>query len=131
MNQGETKAGLAKTANYRYAERVGAELFIAGQVPHDRDANLIGIDDPGAQATQCLTNLRTLISHHGFEERDIRKLTVYVVGEKENLLQAWQAVSDWFDNDVTPSTLLGVGCLGHQHQLVEVDATVVGDSIAT
>ena len=125
MNEGEIEAGLPETANYRYAERVGAQLFVAGQVPHDIGANLVGIDNPIEQTTQCLRNLRTLITHHGFTERDIRKLTVYVVGEQQNRLQAWKAVEDWFGGDVPPSTLLGVAGLGYDHQLVEIDATIV------
>ena len=125
LNEGESAAGLAKTANYRYAERVGSQLFIAGQVPHDHSANMVGINDPLEQATQCLSNLRTLITHHGFGASDIRKLTVYVVGDLQNRLQAWEAVENWFDGDVPPSTLLGVFGLGYQHQLVEIDATIV------
>ena len=128
MNEGETEASLAKTANYRYAERIGAQLFVAGQVPHDHDANIVGINNPGEQATQCLSNLRTLITHYGFKERDIRKLTVYVAGEQQNLHQAWEAVAKWFDNDVPPATLLGVVGLGYQHQLVEIDATILTGS---
>ena len=125
MNEREIEAGLAKTANYRYAEQVGTQLFVAGQVPHDRDANLIGINNPGEQTRQCLMNLRTLITCYGFTEHDIRKLTVYVVGEQSNLHQAWEAVSNWFDNEVPPATLLGVASLGYEHQLVEIDATIL------
>lgn len=128
MNEREFEAGLARTSDYRYAERVGTQLFVAGQVPHDRDANLIGINDPSEQARQCLNNLRTLLTCYGFTERDIRKLTVYVVGEQSNLQEAWEAVSNWFDNDVPPATLLGVARLGYEQQLVEIDATIVARS---
>ncbi len=46
MNEGERQAGLAPTADYRYAERVGNQLFVAGQVPLDQDGNLVGLEDP-------------------------------------------------------------------------------------
>lgn len=127
LNKGEIEAGLAKTANYRYADRVGAQLFVAGQVPHDRSANLVGIDNPAEQASQCLRNLRILIAHHGFKESDIRKLTIYVIGEEQNLLQAWEAVESWFDRNVPPSTLVGVDRLGYTDQIVEIDATIVAE----
>ncbi|MDH4146490.1 MAG: RidA family protein, partial [Acidimicrobiia bacterium] len=53
------------------------------------------------------------------------RLIVYVVGEHQNLLDAWSAVTEWFAGDVPPATLLGVNLLGYSDQLVEIDATVV------
>ena len=124
MNDGESYPGLAATPGYRYADEVGDRLFVAGQVPHDADAGLVGIGDAKAQARQCLHNLFTLISARGFTPDDIHHLTVYVVGERQNLLDAWNGVSQWFDGNVPPATLLSVAGLGYEHQLVEVDATI-------
>jgi enamine deaminase RidA (YjgF/YER057c/UK114 family) len=124
MNEGEIEAGLAQTSNYRYADRVGGRLFVAGQVPVDADRNVLGLGDPAAQARQCLTNLVTLITHHGFSPRDIHQLTVYVVGPHANLIEAWGAVTAFFDVNVPPATLLGVTVLGFVDQLVEIDAVV-------
>lgn len=128
MNDDELAAGLAETPGYRYAEVVGNRLFVAGQVPSDSSGSLIGTGDPGAQATACLDNLRTILGVHRFEVGDIRQLVVYVVGEHQNLLDAWAAVTAWFTDDVPPATLLGVNLLGYADQLVEVDATVVRQS---
>jgi enamine deaminase RidA (YjgF/YER057c/UK114 family) len=100
-------------------------LHAAGQVPQDGDGALIGHDDPAAQAVACLDNLQTLLGVHGFAVEDIRRLTVYVVGEPRNLSAAWDAVVAWFDDAVPPATLLGVNRLGYADQLVEVDATIV------
>lgn len=126
MNEREQAAGLAATSGYRYARRVGDQLFVAGQVPHDASAGLVGPGDPAAQAGQCLANLRTLLEVHGFDEGDIQKLVVYVVGDHSNLVKAWDAVAQWFEHRVPPATLLGVRRLGYVDQLVEIDATVVG-----
>ena len=62
---------------------------------------------------------------HDFDVADIRHMVVYVVGEHQNLLDAWAAVTEWFADTVPPATLLGVNLLGHRNQLVEVDATIV------
>ena len=124
MNDDEMQAGLAATPGYRYADRVGDELFVAGQVPHDSAGALVGAADAAAQATSCLENLRTLLDVHDFELGDVRHLTVYVVGEQRNVTDAWRGVTDWFDGAVPPATLLGVNALGHTGQLVEVDATI-------
>ncbi len=121
----ERAAGLATTPGYRYADRVGHQLFVAGQVPLDHEGDLVGVGDPAAQAGSCLDNLRTLLDVHGFDIADIRQLTVYVVGEHQNLLDTWAAVTDWFTGPVPPATLLGVNLLGYRDQLVEIDATVI------
>jgi enamine deaminase RidA (YjgF/YER057c/UK114 family) len=123
VNEIELAAGLAKTPNYRYADVVGNSLFVAGQVPLDASGALTG-EHVAAQAQQCLANLFTLVGAHGFEREDIHHLTVYVVGPHENLPKAWEAIDRGFDSNVPPATLLGVNCLGYEHQLVELDARV-------
>ena len=125
MNEIETAAGLPQTSNYHYAKRLGNQLFVAGQVPHNSNAQLVGEDNPSTQATQCLENLRTLLEVHDFDEEDIQQLRLYVVGGRGNLVAAWSAVEKWFGYRVPPATLLGVSQLGYPQQLVELDATVV------
>ncbi|WP_299485281.1 RidA family protein [Acaryochloris sp. IP29b_bin.137] len=125
MNEAETAAGLPKTSNYRYAKQVDNQLFVAGQVPHDSNAQLVGKSDPSVQAAQCLANLRQLLNVYGFSENDIQQLTIYVVSEAENLASAWSAVEQWFGGEVPPATLLGVAQLGYVDQLVEIDATII------
>lgn len=125
MNEAEREAGLAVTPGYRYAEKVGNQLFVAGQVPHNADEQLIGIDDPHAQSRQCLDNLLKLLAVHGYSIADIRQLVIYVVGERSNLVQAWTAMEEKFREGVPPATLLGVTTLGHEGQFVEIDATVI------
>lgn len=125
MNEAEHTAGLAPTPHYRYADRLGDQLFVAGQVPLDSHGHLVGPDDPGAQALQCLRNLERLLAVHAFQATDIRRLTVYVVGDQARLSAAWSAVAAWFGGQVPPATLLGVAALGYMGQLVEIDATVI------
>ena len=125
MNEAEIAAGLPATSNYRYADRVGGQLFIAGQMPLDADRTLVGPDDPAAQAKQCLQNLLTLVAHHGFSRDDIHQLTVYVVGAHPNLIAAWGEVTSCFEMNVPPATLLGVTVLGFVGQLVEIDAVII------
>lgn len=124
MNESEVAAGLAPTPNYRYADVVGDRLFLAGQVPLDGAGTLIVPGDVTAQTHQCLTNLFDLLAVHGFTPADIHRLTIYVVGPQEHLGVAWRAMTDRFDDDVPPATLLGVHLLGYVDQLVEIDAHV-------
>lgn len=124
VNDSEIAAGLAPTPGYRYADRSGSQLFVAGQVPLDSNGVLVGPGSPTEQATQCLDNLRTLVEVHGFTISDVRQLKIYVVGPHQHLLDAWEAVVDWFPEPVPPATLLGVHMLGYTDQLVEIDATI-------
>jgi enamine deaminase RidA (YjgF/YER057c/UK114 family) len=106
VNEVELAAGLPATAQYRYAQRVGDQLFVAGQVPHDSAGRLVGADDPCVQAAQCLANLGTVLAVHGFSITDIRRLVVYVVGEPTDLSAAWQAVAEFFAGQVPHATVL-------------------------
>jgi enamine deaminase RidA (YjgF/YER057c/UK114 family) len=91
---------------------------------------ILGVADPAVQTSARLDNLLTLLRAHGFAVGDIRRVVVYVTGEHENLLHAWQAVTLWFNNNVPPATLLGVTCLGYAEQLVEIETTVVRQAAA-
>jgi len=124
MNESELSAGLAQTSNYRYADRVGGRLFVAGQVPRDAGGDLVAPGDPATQAEQCLANLFTLVDHHGFARDDIHQLTIYVVGPHANLITAWGVVRSTFGGNVPPATLLGVTVLGYVDQVVEIDAVI-------
>jgi hypothetical protein len=79
--------------------------------------------------SQCLANLGKVLAVHGFAALDIRRLVVYVVGELADLSAAWGAVTEYFDGQVAPATLLGVARLGYRGQVVEIDATVVGQDM--
>jgi enamine deaminase RidA (YjgF/YER057c/UK114 family) len=125
MNEAEVRAGLPGTPQYQYAQQIGDQLFVAGQVPNDALGQIVAHGDSQAQATQCLLNLRAVLAVHGFNTADIRRLVVYVVGEQAALSAAWAAVAEFFSGSVPPATLIGVTRLGHGGQLVEIDATVL------
>ncbi|WP_440110408.1 RidA family protein [Acidovorax sp. BL-A-41-H1] len=125
MNEAEIAAGMPGTPSYQYAQQVGNQLFLVGQVPQAADGSIVAPGDPHAQASKCLANLGKLLAIHGFAVPDIRRLVVYVVGEQANLSTAWSAVTEHFGGQVPAATLLGVARLGYPGQVVEIDATVV------
>lgn len=128
MNNKERQAGLPETPGYRYAKQIENQLYVSGQVPNNSAGEIVGKDDPFRQARQCLFNLELLLDVHGFQKTDIQKVTVYVVGKRENLKLAWNAVKESFPHGVPPATLLGVTILGYEDQLVEIDATIIKES---
>jgi enamine deaminase RidA (YjgF/YER057c/UK114 family) len=125
INEAEQQAGSTPTPGYHYARRVGKQLFVSGQVPNDADGQIVGPDDPAAQARQCLKNLSTLLRVHGFGLADVQQLTIHVVGERARLTAAWEVITKAFPEGVPPATLLGVPVLGYADQLVEIDATII------
>ena len=58
MNEEEMNVGLAQTPGYRYVEKLGKQLFVAGQVPCDSDGLLVGLDDPMHNRTSVLRTWR-------------------------------------------------------------------------
>ena len=129
MNELERKAGLPATPGYAYARKVGSQLHVAGQVPCDSAGNIVGKDDAYEQVRQCLANLALVLGCHGFKLEDVQHLTVYVVGGREAHSDAWRSVREQFADDVPPASLIGVTMLGYDEQVVEIDATVIKQSI--
>ena len=103
----------------------GAVVWTAGGVPLDVEGRLVGAGDLTAQTEQVLANLTLALETAGATPRDVVRTTVYVVTEaRADLGVVWDAVQA---SGFAPaaSTLLGVGLLGYDGQLVEIEATAV------
>jgi enamine deaminase RidA (YjgF/YER057c/UK114 family) len=100
-------------------------VFLAGQVPLDRDGNLVGPNDAGRQAGKVLENLLVSLEAAGAGPDDVVKTTVYVAGvDHDEQILVWEAVQR-SPIASAPSTLLGVALLGYRGQLVEIEAVAV------
>ena len=97
----------------------------AGAVPLDAEGDLVGAGDLHAQARQTLENLALALEAVGATERDVIRMTVYVVaGERADLSAVWVAVQQSGIAGAA-STLLGVSMLAIEGQLVEIEAIAV------
>jgi reactive intermediate/imine deaminase len=67
---------------YSYGVQVGDMLWVSGQIPKDRDGNLIGGDDIEAQATQVMENLKGVIEAAGGTMDDVVKIGTYVTDRR-------------------------------------------------
>jgi enamine deaminase RidA (YjgF/YER057c/UK114 family) len=95
----------------------------AGACPLDEDGATVGVGDVRAQAVQVMADLRVGLAEAGAALDDVVHTTVHVASDQQrDLVAAWEVVRDAFAPHDPPSTLLGVTVLGHDHQLVEVDA---------
>jgi enamine deaminase RidA (YjgF/YER057c/UK114 family) len=103
----------------------GSVVWTAGGVPLDASGELVGPDDLTRQTEQVLANLTVALSAAGASPSDVVRTTVYVVtSDRADLGVVWDAVqASGFAR--AASTLLGVGLLGYEGQLVEIEATAV------
>jgi enamine deaminase RidA (YjgF/YER057c/UK114 family) len=114
---------LFENAPYEYGAIVaaGAVLFTAGACPLDSEGRIIGLNDPVAQAGVALDNLTLALARFGAHLEDLVKTTVYVIGDRSDLVAVWNVVAGGLAPYRPPSTLLGVSVLGYEGQLVEIE----------
>jgi enamine deaminase RidA (YjgF/YER057c/UK114 family) len=120
LGHGDLYAGVP----YEYAAVAppGGLLFTAGACPLDADGNVVAADDVGTQAGVAVENLITVLRDHGSDASDLVQTRIYVVGDRQDLVQAWDVIAARLAPHRPPSTLLGVTVLGYQDQLVEIEA---------
>ena len=100
-------------------------IHCAGQVAWDKDYNVIGGDDIGAQARQAFANLKAVLTAAGADVADVVRLRTYVVNQKPEYLEPVGAAIAEFYGEVTPApnTWIGVQSLALPEFLIEVEAT--------
>jgi len=92
--------------------RGGTVVFTAGAVPLDARGDLVGGDDPVAQAEKVIENLLAALETGGAQPKDVAKTTVYVAGASYEAQSAvWQVVRS-SEIGRAPSTLVGVPTFG-------------------
>jgi enamine deaminase RidA (YjgF/YER057c/UK114 family) len=122
-----------RTAGPGYAEMsitTGVRLaWMAGQCPLDEDGAVVAVGDVAGQTRQVVANLRACMIDVGARPEHVVRTTVYVVGDRDALATAWAVFreSGVSGHPMAPSTLVGVERLGHEGQLVEIDAVVLLD----
>lgn len=104
-------------------------IHCAGQVGWDKDCNLIGEGDVGAQAKQALSNLKQVLAASGASVADVVRMRTYVVNHSPEMLEPIGGALMEFYGDVMPAanTWIGVQSLALPGLLVEIEVTAVID----
>ncbi len=113
-------------ANYSHVARVGDTLYVSGQIPLDRDGNLVGRNDPEAQAEQCLRNVEAIVRHFGGGLADVVKITTYITNWNFRPLVS-RPRDRMFSAPYPASTLVVVSGLASPEFLVEIEAIAALD----
>jgi len=99
----------------------GRIVHLKGQVPLDREGNVVGPGDMQAQLRQTLDNIRTMLAHVGGELRDVLSLTHYVTD-----IRAFMGTKDvrlsYFTEPYPVTTTVQVAALFHRDILIEITA---------
>ena len=122
-------ASLFESKKYGYSHAVKATgtstIHCAGQIAWDKDRNLIGGDDIGAQARQALNNLKTVLAEAGAGVADIVRIRTYVVNHTPEYLEPVGMALAEFYGDTPPAanTWIGVQSLALPEFMIEIEAT--------
>lgn len=122
-------AELYESTAYGFSHAVASSdatlVHCAGQVAWDKDYQVVGGSDLGAQARQALANLKTVLVEAGAGVEDIVRLRTYVVNHTPDCLGPVGAALAEFYGDVMPAanTWIGVQALALPDFLIEVEAT--------
>ncbi|MCC8476636.1 RidA family protein [Streptomyces sp. SID4931] len=116
-------AGVAPSSGYTHVVTgPGQVAAIAGQMPFDADGELVGPDDPTAQARQVFTNMQRCLAAAGATFDDVIKLS-YFVTDIASVPQILAARDEFIDSERPPaSTVVQVVALYRPDLLLEVDA---------
>lgn len=101
----------------------GRLLHLAGQVAWDTECNLVGGDDLGAQAAQCLANLKGVLADQGLGPEHLVRIRTYVVNHTPDKLEPVGAAigAFWGGTTPAPNTWIGVQSLALPDFLVEIE----------
>ncbi len=118
-------------AGYSRAIRYGDVVHVAGTTATDENGNLVGGDDPGAQAEYIFQKIESALNAAGASLRDVVRTRIYVTD-----IERWEPVARAHGKvfgEIRPAnTLLAVAALVGPEYLVEIEAEAIigaGDEV--
>ncbi len=108
----------------------GTTIHIAGQVPYDKDMNLLGVGDYRAQAARAFANLATAVTAAGGQPSDIVSSVLYVkaLDTPGAAKQVSEAMATALHGQPFPAhafSIIGVETLADPRILIEISAVAV------
>ena len=109
---------------YTLGWRVGNTIYVAGQLPYDKDGNIVGPADIKAQARRCLHNVQRVVETGGGTMNDVVKVTVFV--KDIRFREAYgEARTEFFGPNPPASTFVQIANLTPPDALIEIEAIAV------
>ncbi|MDP4262821.1 MAG: RidA family protein [Bacteroidota bacterium] len=100
-------------------------ILISGQVPLDKQGDLVGKDNFAQQAQQTFSNIKSIVEDAGGTMGNIVKINYYITDMSK--LQVLRDTRDKFINTQNPpaSTLVQVSKLFRDDVMLEIEATAI------
>lgn len=101
-------------------------LLCAGQLSVDADGNPMNVGNAGAQISQALDNLETVLSKAGFRFSDVMRLNAYTT-DLDGFFEHYEVLANRLHEKHCQAaiTLLGVARLAFPGMVVELEATAM------
>ena len=99
-------------------------LSVSGQIAQSKDGGLVGADDAGEQARQCLRNVDALLRAAGAARTDVVRVVVYLTDMADRAAVA-RAREEYFGDHRPAATLVEIRALVAPQFKVEIEATAV------
>lgn len=99
-------------------------IYLAGQVPRDKDGNNVGKGDMRAQIRQVGANLKAALAAAGATLADVVKTTTYVT-DVEEFFRHSDMRAEIFGDPPPTSTTIVVKALAHPDFMLEIEAIAV------
>jgi reactive intermediate/imine deaminase len=121
-----TERAPAAIGPYSQAVRVGATVYLSGQIPLDPASGEMVSGGFAAQATRVFDNLAAVIEATGGSCADVVRLTVYLT-DLGRFAEVNEIMLDYFSAPFPARAAIGVAALPRGAE-VEVDAIMVLDA---
>ena len=102
----------------------GNTVYLRGQVGTDFDGQLVGRNDPRAQAEQAMKNVKQLLEEAGSDLSHIVKTTTYITDPRYRE-PVYQEIGKWLKDVFPVSTGIVVAGLAKTEWLMEIDVIAV------
>ena len=102
-------------------------IHVAGTVPFNKDATVVGVGDMKAQTRQILENLRISLEAAGAQPFNVVRINVFTLDTDDYVDNGAPEVIAFFGDTKPCSTTVQVSRLVHPDWLVEIEATAVID----
>ena len=86
---------------YNQAIEAASFVFVSGQIPFDKDGNLVS-DDVKKQTLQCLKNIESILKENGLAKDSIVKTTIFLKDMNDFVLVN-EEYANFFEGTIYPA----------------------------